>query len=143
MEEEESESPSDEAVGYQMVEFRADLSKTGGNSAMKLSRMLTIAGAIKRLATTEIWQAEECDRINKRLKADASNQNEIKFRSWNEGNWGHSSWRGWKSSDWVKHAQTPDLRNSASRLRLRHYIEIEISRILLSDSLGSTMHKLE
>lgn len=79
MEEEGLESPNDEAVGYQMVEFRADLFKTGGNSAMKLSRMLTIAGAIKRLVTTEIWQVEECCyRINKRLKADASNQNEIK-----------------------------------------------------------------
>ncbi|KGO40128.1 hypothetical protein PEX1_017390 [Penicillium expansum] len=39
--------------------------------------------------------------------------------------------RGWKSSDWMKHAQTPDLRNSASRLRLRHYIEI--SRIIFHD----------
>jgi hypothetical protein len=80
-EEEEEESSSDEAIGYLMVEFRADLFKTGGNSAMKLSRMLTIAGAIKRLATTDILQVEECCyRINKRHKADANNQNEIKSR---------------------------------------------------------------
>ncbi|KGO68509.1 hypothetical protein PITC_071340 [Penicillium italicum] len=49
--------------------------------------------------------------------------------------------RGWKSSDWTKHAQTPDLRNSASQLRLRHYIEI--SKTITCHRLGSTMYILE
>ncbi|KAJ6123852.1 hypothetical protein N7471_011169 [Penicillium samsonianum] len=69
----------------------------------------------------EIWQVKECGyRINKRLKADTNNQNEIESPGM-KGTGDIQVGRGWKSSDWVKHAQTPDLRNSASRLRLRHY----------------------
>lgn len=89
MEEEGSESSSVESAGYPVVDFRADLFKTEGNSAMKLSWRLTIAGAIKRLATVEIWQVEECCyRSNKRLKckADANNRKEIETWPWNEGN---------------------------------------------------------
>lgn len=89
-----------------------------------------------------IWQVEECCyRSNKRLKckADANNQNETKSPG-NKGIGNIQVGRGWKSSDWMKHAQTPDLRNSASRLRLRHYIEI--LRTIFSDSLRATIDLL-
>lgn len=89
-----------------------------------------------------IWQVKECCyRSNKRLKckADANKQNEIESPGM-KGIGDIQVGRGWKSSDWVKHAQTPDLRNSASRLRLRHYIGI--SRTIFNDSVRATIYLL-